>query len=90
MSEKHRSQSMPSGQAAGAPDGTNRPARLSDGQDAGGDAGSGGPYPRDGTTASDKGEFRGGQSGAAYHGSRQLGDKDVVKGGNENAGAKED
>jgi hypothetical protein len=86
MSEKEPTQSMPAAGAKGAPDGTNNPPKLSDGNEAGGDAGSGGRYPNQ-PTGEGKG-FRGGQSGAAYHGAGQLGEDEVTEGGNANAGSK--
>ena len=86
MSEKERTQAMPAGGAKGGPDGTNRPSKLGDGREAGGDAGSGGPYPGQPSVGGKR--FRGGQSNAAYHGTGQLGEDEVTEGGNPNAGSK--
>lgn len=88
MSDKETTQAMPSDGRKGAPDGTNAPQMMEDGRPSGGD-GNGGPYPNQPKHGNDGKDFRGGQTEAAYHGTGQLGEKDVTKGGNANAGAKE-
>ena len=67
MSDKQATQAMGDGSHKGEPDGTMPTDKRG--------AGDGGPI---GPKGAGKGkEFRGGQSGAAYHGSGQLGEQDV-------------
>jgi hypothetical protein len=90
MDDKKPTQAMPHDGLEGAPDGTNEPPRMSDGEPAGSDAGGGGPYPRPNASKKKKPGFRGGQTNAAYHGSGQLGDQPVGDGENSNSVARDD
>ena len=90
MSDKHPTQAIPADGREGAPDGTNQPDAA--GRGGMGESG-GGPYPNPHTGKSEEerkegfGEH-GGQSVMGYHGTQQLGDKEVKPGGNPNAGGK--
>lgn len=90
MSEDRKTmQAMPKDGHKGAPDGVNTQASS-------GASDSAGPYPNPhtGKTEDERDGFadgffgHGGQSGMEYHGSKQLGSKDVKPGGNQNAGTK--
>jgi len=85
MSEKEPTQAMPREGHEGAPDGTNRPPKLANGEPSGGDAGSGGRYPNQPDGSGET--FHGGQSRPAYHGTSQLGGDEVSHGGDDNADA---
>lgn len=80
MSEKQPTQSMGSAKSD-APTGENDGLVPKDTRGAGG----GGPLAKG---RQDR-EFRGGQSEAAYHGSGQLGEEAVKKGGNANSGSRQ-
>lgn len=85
-------QAMPRDGRPGAPDGVNTQGQW--GGSGGSDAGA--PYPNPNTGKSDAerndvgggGMSHGGQSKIGYHGSGQLGEREVEPGGNANSGAK--
>jgi hypothetical protein len=89
MAEKQPTQALTEDGRKSAPDGTNRADPESEGHSAGG------PYANPHSSGrSDKARKEGfgkhgGQSVMGYHGSGQLGDKDVQPGGNPNAGTKQ-
>jgi hypothetical protein len=90
MADKTPTQAIPADGLKGAPDGTNTPDAS--GRGGMGESG-GGAYPNPHTGKSDeeaKEGFgkHGGQSVMGYHGTGQLGDKEVEPGGNKNAGGK--
>lgn len=90
--ELTETQAMPSDGLKGAPDGVNTQADV--GATGGSDAGDTYPNPhqdasRTQPSRSRTSGFKGGQSIRAYHGPRQLGDAEIVPGGNINAGAKD-
>jgi len=91
-SEITQTQAMPADGLKGAPDGVNTQGAA--GATGGSDAGDTYPNPPQHASQADKSlsrksGFKGGQSTRAYHGPRQLGDTEIVPGGNINAGAKE-
>ena len=90
MDDKKPTQAMPHDGLQGAPDGTNAPAKLANGERAGSDAGGGGAYPRPYASKQAKPGFRGGQTNAAYHGTGQLGEHAVGDQPNPNAVAQDD
>lgn len=87
---KEPTQAMPRDGRPGAPDGTNAPPELANGEPAGSDAGGGGAYPRPYARRPKKPTFRGGQSMAAYHGTGRLGEDAVGDRPNRNGVAEEE
>lgn len=86
MEKKVTTQAMPKDGHKGAPDGTNTP------RPGAGESG-GGAYPNPQTgkeerSGEDGPNFHGGQTDPGYHGSGQLGEKEVKPGGNINSGTK--
>lgn len=89
--EKQPTQAMPDPTLKGAPDGVNTQGNAGTEEQI-----AGGAYPNPHTGKEERGEKsgfggffgHGGQSEMGYYGTGQLGDKDVVPGGNKNAGAK--
>ena len=91
--QKNPTQAMPNDGLKGAPDGVNdQPLHI-------GGSSSGSAYPNPHTQAGREGKKdkkpgfedfggHGGSSGMGYHGTGQLGDQEVEKDGNPNAGAK--
>jgi len=97
MTDKTPTQAVPQDGEKGGPDGMNRPGATGPGVTGRGGMGEsgGGPYPNPHTGKSDKEAAKGfgehgGQTVAGYHGTGQLGDKEVKPGGNVNAGGKTD
>lgn len=85
-------QAMPRDGKRGAPDGVN--SQGEPGATGGGDEAAPYPNPHSGEPAKKHSNFgdsfmsHGGQSSMGYHGSSQLGEKEVKPGSNRNAGAK--
>jgi hypothetical protein len=93
--ERKDTQAMPKDGLKGAPDGVNSQAHYGENEGAGGSTAYPNPHTGKEDAEKDKPGFgtttgHGGQSKMGYHGSGQLGDKEVEPGGNRNAGSKSD